>query len=116
MAVDRTRQQVELLLGQPTYFPPAFKRWLTSYLSASDLRLPRTSVDGVASIVNPGIAVAYRGTGAPASGGWLAEDGSVVKRDSYTGLFSVIGTTYNTGGEGVDEFRLPSNAGMIIKT
>lgn len=40
--------------------------------------------------------------------GLLAADGSVVNRADYPGLFDAIGTTYNTGGESSDTFRLPN--------
>lgn len=35
-------------------------------------------------------------------------DGSVVKRAAWPELFAVIGTSWNTGGEAADEFRLPN--------
>lgn len=45
--------------------------------------------------------------GATAPGGWLLCDGSVKNRNRYPGLFDVLGTTYNTGGEASTDFRLP---------
>lgn len=43
--------------------------------------------------------------------GWLAENGSIVAQATYPALFAVIGSTYNTGGEGVGNFRLPDSRG-----
>ena len=43
--------------------------------------------------------------------GWLEMDGSIKKRADYPRLFAAIGTTYNTGGEAADEFRLPESRG-----
>lgn len=44
---------------------------------------------------------------------WRWTDGSVLKRDDYSLLFSRMGTTWNTGGEAADEFRLPPSAGIM---
>jgi len=39
--------------------------------------------------------------------GWLACDGSVIAQATYAALFAAIGTTFDTGGEGAGNFRLP---------
>lgn len=39
--------------------------------------------------------------------GYLLCDGSIVSQGTYAALFAAIGTAYNTGGEGVGNFRLP---------
>jgi microcystin-dependent protein len=39
--------------------------------------------------------------------GYLLCDGSVLSEASYPSLFSVIGSTYNIGGEGAGNFRIP---------
>lgn len=54
---------------------------------------------------SPGFIQMYGGTSAP--GGWLFCDGSVVEQADFPDLFLVIGTNFNTGGEGPTEFRLP---------
>ena len=46
---------------------------------------------------------------------YLECDGSVKLRDDYPHLFAAIGTTYNTTGETVDQFRLPDYRGMFIR-
>ena len=45
---------------------------------------------------------------------WLLCNGSVVSRATYASLFASIGTTYNTGGETVDQFRLPDLKGRVV--
>lgn len=45
----------------------------------------------------------------PSSFTW--ENGAVLNRVAYASLFAVYGTTFNTGGEGPDEFRVPSSVG-----
>jgi microcystin-dependent protein len=58
------------------------------------------------SMLPAGISLDYSGISVPA--GWLEEDGSVVSQAVYPNLFSAIGTLWNTGGEGVGNFRLPN--------
>lgn len=58
------------------------------------------------SVLPPGTIVAYGGTTAPA--GWFLCDGAVKVRATYTNLFNVLGTSYNTGGEAGTDFRLPN--------
>ena len=53
-----------------------------------------------------GMVAFFAGTNTPV--GWLKCDGSVVSRNTYSGLFNFIGTAYNTGGEAGTDFRLPN--------
>lgn len=46
--------------------------------------------------------------------GFLYANGAVVKRYKYPALFRRIGTSHNTGGEAVDEFRLPDCRGVML--
>lgn len=52
-----------------------------------------------------GIIQMFGGSVAPS--GWLICDGSIVSQSTYASLFAVIGSTFNTGGEGAGNFRLP---------
>lgn len=52
-----------------------------------------------------GMIVLFGDTSVPS--GWLLCDGSVLDTTTYADLYAVIGSTYNTGGEGVGNFRLP---------
>ena len=54
---------------------------------------------------SPGFIQMYGGSSAP--GGWLFCDGSIVEQADFPDLYLVIGSTFNTGGEGPTQFRLP---------
>lgn len=58
-----------------------------------------------------GGVVPFAGTVLPA--GYLWCNGAVVSRTTFAALFAVIGTTYNTGGEASDTFRLPNLMGRV---
>lgn len=45
--------------------------------------------------------------GATAPEGWFLADGTAYAEASYPELFAVLGTTFNTGGEPADTFRVP---------
>lgn len=57
-------------------------------------------------IAPPGMIMMFAGTSIPT--GWLRCDGSAVSSGSYPSLATLIGTTYNIGGEGLGNFRLPN--------
>jgi microcystin-dependent protein len=56
-----------------------------------------------------GTVVDFAGSSAPT--GWLLCFGQVVAQATYPGLFAICSTTYNTGGEGAGNFRLPDCRG-----
>lgn len=58
-----------------------------------------------------GIIQMYAGNAAPQ--GWLYCNGAVVSQTTYPTLFAAIGSTYNTGGEGAGNFRLPNFVGIF---
>jgi microcystin-dependent protein len=60
-----------------------------------------------------GIPVGFIGdfAGSTAPSGWLLCGAQVVSQTTYALLFAVIGTAYNTGGEGAGNFRLPDYRG-----
>lgn len=45
--------------------------------------------------------------------GWLPCNGAVVSQTTYANLFAAISTTWNTGGEGAGNFRLPDTRGRV---
>lgn len=53
-----------------------------------------------------GVMLDYAGTAAP--NGFLGCDGSAVSQTTYAALYAAIGSTWNTGGEGAGNFRLPN--------
>jgi microcystin-dependent protein len=63
-------------------------------------------VQGIAGLMPTGTITMYGAITPP--GGWLNCDGSVVSRTQFSALFSIISTTYNTGGEDSSAFRLPN--------
>jgi len=47
--------------------------------------------------------------------GYLECNGEVLSRSQYSDLFAVIGTTFNTGLEGIANFRLPDLRGEFVR-
>lgn len=50
---------------------------------------------------------------APDSGTWLLCDGTLYASADYPALYARIGTTFNTGGEGSGNFRVPDMRGRV---
>jgi len=61
--------------------------------------------------VPTGTILEFAGSSAPL--GFLMASGGVVSQTTYANLFSVIGVTYNTGGEGAGNFRLPNKIDKV---
>lgn len=59
-----------------------------------------------------GVTLPFSGTAIP--DGWLLCDGSVVSQTTYAKLYAALGSTYNTGGEGAGNFRLPDLRGRTV--
>ncbi len=59
-----------------------------------------------------GTVVSFAGGSAPTS--WVLCDGRTLSRTTYSALFTVLGTTYNTGGEAGTDFRIPDLRGRSI--
>ena len=76
-----------------------------------ELELYLSSLGGSGSSPS-GSLTAFAGATAPT--GWLICDGSVVSQATYASLYAVVGSTYNTGGEGAGNFRLPNMNGRVI--
>jgi microcystin-dependent protein len=60
-----------------------------------------------------GSIAAYAGQTLPA--GWLECNGQVLNLTEYEELYSVIGITFNRGGETANEFRLPDLRGQFVR-
>ena len=60
-----------------------------------------------------GAIMAFAGTTAPS--GWLKCEGQAVSQTTYAALYAAIGSTWNTGGEGAGNFRLPDLRGMFLR-
>jgi microcystin-dependent protein len=48
-----------------------------------------------------------------APGGYLLCNGALYSRTTYSALFAIVGTTYNTGGEDPSLFRVPNLQGKV---
>lgn len=66
---------------------------------------------GITGVAPTGTIVMYAAPTPP--GGWINCDGSTPPRTQYPGLFSIISTNYNTGGEDPSTFRLPNLQGRF---
>ncbi len=66
---------------------------------------------GNKSKVPAGTINMFGGSSAPT--GWLICNGNAVSRTTYSGLFSIIGTTYGTG-DGSTTFNLPNLKGKVV--
>lgn len=66
-----------------------------------------------ASALPVGAMVAFPKTAVPP--GFLEIDGSVQNVATYPDLFAYLGTTFNTGGEGAGNFRLPESRGEFLR-
>lgn len=53
-----------------------------------------------------GMVVSYEGDSDPPGGKWMLRNGRVLSRAGYPEYFALVGTRYNTGGEGDDSFRM----------
>ena len=67
---------------------------------------------GAGAGISPGTIVPYGGAGAIPPG-FLECNGQTELQASYPDLYAVMGTTFNTGGEAGNEFRLPDFRGRV---
>lgn len=69
------------------------------------------------SSVDPGVpigaVITWLASSSPNGAVWLECNGSAVSRSTYSGLFSVLGTTYGSG-DGTTTFNLPDLRGMYL--
>lgn len=62
-------------------------------------------------VIPAGVVEDFAGTSLPT--GYLWCDGSTKSQSTYPALYLAIGTTWNTGGEGAGNFRLPKAQGRV---
>lgn len=63
----------------------------------------------------PGIILTSADNSAPTTRSILADGAVLLRAGTYAALFAKIGTTFNTGGEGGTEFRIPDLRGVFIR-
>lgn len=100
------------------YVPPSTVAPGQSYSATAHNIIVEDVIDHEARIVTNTVAIVPTGgilqfAGAAAPSGWLLCAGQVVNRADYLALYSVILTTYNTGGETTLQFRLPDLRGRV---
>ena len=111
---DQERALLQRLLSDPFAYPQQFKTWIISFLEGSDLLLPRSSVQGLSSLLGSGggqgvlgllpagVIFPWGGAGAPV--GALLCNGASYSTAGYKRLFDAIG--YAFGGSGAN-FNVP---------
>lgn len=62
--------------------------------------------------VPSGAEMHWPGDTAPA--GWIFEYHQVLSQTVYAGIYAVVGTKYNIGGEGAGNFRMPDGRGVVF--
>jgi microcystin-dependent protein len=107
----RTGDNLTVERGADETTPRAWVAGDTVYLSFCRAAFEAAMDDAVAAalaaaLMPPGVMLDYAGAGAVPAG-YLLCDGSVVSQATYPALFAAIGTTWDTGGEGGGNFRLP---------
>ncbi|WP_225606815.1 phage tail protein [Pseudomonas sp. PDM04] len=93
----------------------ATKAWVMGYL-ADELASTRAEIEAMiaqASALPVGSMVAFPKATVPP--GFLEVDGSVQSIATYPDLYAFLGTTFNTGGEGAGNFRLPESRGEFLR-
>lgn len=82
-------------------------------LSAYVTKILDSLTDLIAFRGAPGSLLEFCGTGTP-PGRWILANGALLLRvGTYATLFGQIGTTWNTGGEDSDHFRIPDYRGVF---
>lgn len=84
----------------------------TDKIASTAVTLAKLATEVVNRLVPAGTVVPYAGTTEPS--GWLFPYGQAVAQATYPSLYAAIGTTYNTGGEGAGNFRLPDLRGRVV--
>lgn len=77
----------------------------TASLAAGAVDVAQLVAAAAQALVPSGTIYDFAGTAAPT--GFLMCDASVYAQATYPALFGIIGSTYNTGGEGGGNFRVP---------
>jgi hypothetical protein len=93
----------------------ATRAWVMGYL-ADELASTRAEIEAMiaqASALPVGSMVAFPKATVPP--GFLEVDGSVQSIATYPDLYAFLGTTFNTGGEGAGNFRLPESRGEFLR-
>jgi microcystin-dependent protein len=107
---NTTASSNAVTITPPNPLPADYSLTLPNALPATDSFVVsdnsgNLTFQSTAFVLPAGVMMMYGGTAAPI--GWLFCDGSIVSQATYSNLFAVVGTAFNTGGEGAGNFRLP---------
>jgi len=103
---------VAKLLGDPTYFPIEFRRWLQDFLENSDFKISQSQIMGGGagggstnpSLLPAGIILPYAGSAFGKD--CLLCNGQEVSRTDYKELFDAIGTAWGSPSDNT-KFKVP---------
>ena len=109
---EEEQQMVNKLLGDPTYFPIEFRRWLEDFFDNADIKISQSQIIGGGagggssnpSLLPAGIILPYATT--TIGKDCLLCNGAKVSRTDYKELFEAIGTAWGSG-DGSTTFTLP---------
>ena len=76
------------------------------------LGMNNTSMRISEGLEKPGTTKAWGAASIP--NGWLELTGQVIAQAAWPNLFAIFGTTYNIGGEGAGNFRVPNAIGCTM--
>lgn len=100
------------MLGDPTYFPVEFRRWLQDFLQNSDFKINKSQIIGggaaggsdATTLLPAGMIIPYATL--VIGKDTLPCDGTAVSRTDYKELFQSIGVTWGAG-DGSTTFNVP---------
>lgn len=76
--------------------------------------LDATAIDWILTSTPIASTLDYSGLEAKVPNGWFLCNGQELDETDFATLFDAISTTYNTGGEGAGNFRVPDVRGRVI--
>lgn len=79
-------------------------------------QIQKNVTQAIGRLVIAGVPIGFMGSWptAEAPENWIICNGQTLPIAQYTQLYSIIGTTFNTGGEGASGFRLPTASGRTV--
>ena len=109
---EEEQKMVGKLLGDPTYFPIEFRRWLQDFLDNSDFKISQSQIMGGGagggstnpSLLPAGIILPYASTGFGKD--CLLCNGQEVSRTDYKELFDAIGLSWGSPSDNT-KFKVP---------
>jgi microcystin-dependent protein len=109
---EQEQVAVTKLLGDPTYFPIEFRRWLKDFMDNADLQISPNQItgggaggaSGNATLLPAGMILPYAGT--TFGKDCLVCNGQEYSREDFSELFSAIGVAWGTPSDNT-KFKVP---------